>query len=126
MNADVDIKVGVQCRKRMWDEPFRPTNTYSANWHRDTDLDNYNSITGPLAQEIFSFIEDERAGMAQTTTHISIRVSNPTHPTPAAGVVPLAKGHFDITLSDGDIANSETIREAMEALIVNMRNTAKY
>lgn len=126
MNATVDIKIGVQTRKRFDDEPFRPTRAWSSNWHWTTSLDTYASLSAGMATEVFAYAANERAQGGETTTHLAIRLDNVTHPATGAGVVPLQKGHMDTAYTDLEFASAEVLQNEINTIITHLKQTAKY
>lgn len=127
MNAKLDIKIGVQTRRRFVDEPFKPTRTWSSDWHWESDLAGYSSVVSDIASEVFSYVQSERSvSYTETTTHVAVRLDNPTHPIPSAGVVPLAKGHRDCTFTDGNLTSSDDLLKVLNDVIADLQKNAKY
>lgn len=126
MDAVVDIKISVHSRKRMWDEPFKPTRTYTSSWHWPTTLSAYALLTPTIADEIVGYIASERAQVAETTTHVSIRLDNPTHPITGKGVIPLAKGHMDTAYTEAEITSTQFLITEIDKIISHLKAGAKY
>jgi hypothetical protein len=126
MNARLDIKAGIEIRTRLTAERYQPTIKRTSAFHYVTDLDGYRVVLPSIGAQLFSDISTARTSGSQTTTHLSVRLDNPTHPEPAKGVIPLAKGHRDITMADGDVADGYSIEVALTEVIETLEATAKY
>lgn len=128
MNADVRIDTIISSKVRQEDVEFKPTITYNADFHWYTDLDNYPSIVDEIETTILQYCYDEQQKGAEITVHVGVRVDNVTHPTPAAGVIPLPKQHIDMTWSQGDLADTvnNDISVSISTTIANLRGAAKY
>lgn len=126
MNAQLNIDITVQTRKRLVEEPFRPTRTDSYDFHWVTDLEHYLPLLTTIGNNVFADVVSRREPYAESTVHVSIRMENVTHPEPAAGVVPLPKGHFDAALSDEEVVSAKVVSDLLSTLIGNLKNTAKY
>lgn len=125
-NADVNIAIGIKSTKRNFGERFSPTDIWNSDFHLDTDLDNYSTTVGEFTDTVFAFIQQERARGCEVNLHYAITITNVTHPTPAAGVIPMPKRHLDSALTDLELLSATVISEALTNTIADLRTAAKY
>lgn len=126
VNADVNINIGVKSTKRDHFEPFKPTSIRTEAFHYTTDLDSYPALVDTISTNVFSHVEEQRLLGWQTTTLYSVRLDNPTHPATGAGVVKLAKGHLDGSLSDEEFQSSLNLKNTLSTIIGDLKTRAKY
>lgn len=126
MNAEVRIQVGVQAKRRYNDEPFRPSRSTSSAWIWETDLDTYKTLTPTIAASVYTQVQQDRASGAEAFTHITIRIDNITHPTPAKGVVVLPKAHRDFGITDIEFTSAAVIQKQIEDTVADLRQHSKY
>lgn len=126
-NAKLNIDIVVQSRKRLDDEPFRPTEIVNSDFHVETDLDNYPTLVETIADKVWDYISEQRALGWENSAAISIRLDNATHtPNIGAGVVPLAKGHRDAALTGEEITSAAVIRDFVQGIILDLKHRSKY
>lgn len=125
MNADLNISAVVYSRIRLWDEPFRPTRMDTNDFQIFTDLEGYAEAVEPLSVEVYNYVTEQRQ-LGEVTLHVYVRMSNPTHPDTAAGVIPLAKGAFDAKLSGNEILAADSVSQLISSLVANLKAGANY
>lgn len=125
-NAKVDIKVGIQIRYRVDTERFRPTRVWNSSFSLATDTTSASGAIPAFANSVFAEVLSARNAGLETFTHVGIRLDNPSHPVAAKGVVPLAKGHLDGQLADGDFPDAMTLQTLLTNAVQYMAEQAKY
>lgn len=127
MNATLDINVSIRIDRQLDAVRFRPTTTRISNFHFTTDLDSYAGVLSTAATSVFAEIQSIRqAGDIPTATHVYIKMGNPTHPTPATGVVPLAKAGYDLVLDNNNWVNAQSLVTQVTNAIKSMKTEAQY
>ena len=107
------------------------TSTISDTIICKTTLSNYTTDVPNAVAQVYSLFNAWTAATpgglnADCEIHWSISLSNPTAPSPAMGVVPLAKQHLDGHLSAGNIASSSDILTPIMNNIPFLQSIAKY
>lgn len=127
-NAKLDIKIAIQIHQRIDAERFRPTVTRMSTYHYVTDFNGVSTQIPTIATAIWNDVAANRAlfGVYQTDIHFGIRVDNVTHPTPALGVVPLAKAHKDTVMTHGDVVNVNAIQLFLVQLVEDVKSLSTY
>lgn len=127
MSATVEIETTL---KSTWKttEPFRPTEVCVYQLAKTTDLTNYATAVAAFADEVWTLITSERAAspVRELTYHMQVRIENTTHPTPAKGVVKLAKAHFNWHFTDLELTSATIIKDSITNVIADLKNIAKY
>lgn len=126
VNARIDIKVGIQIQSRNWDERFTPTAVRNSRYHLVTDVAGSSAAIPEFCTRIFAEVSSSRDAGCVTYTHVGIRLDNATHPTTGKGVLPLAKGHLDGQLADGDFPDAMTLQTLLVNAVESMAGDAKY
>lgn len=125
-NAQINIDITVQSRRREEDEPFKPTSVVNTDWHRVTDLNTYQSASISISEEIYAYVLSQRSGGWENFVNISIRLNNVTAATMGAGAYPLAKGNRNAGLTGEEVVSASSIEEALNSIIVDLKQKAKY
>lgn len=124
--ANIDIQVGVNCSYRQNAERFKPTVAYSHTFYYTTTSSAYQDVVMDAAVDVWDYLLQQDAIADRIDIHYAVRVANVTHPTPAKGVVPLAKAHRDGASTRAQIQTRDDIEGALLIIINDLLSTAKY
>lgn len=126
MNAEVQINVSVKSALRDTGVRWKPTNIYIHDFHLTTDLDNYLTETPTFCTTVWDYKYFQDGALTDPVTHYTVRLGNPTHPTPPKGLLPMPKGHLDGSLTNEAFATSDTLKDILNGIIGDMKTVAKY
>lgn len=124
--ASVTISIGVHSWKRIDDKPFRPTRSWGESFHYRATTEDYLQYTASIANDIWNYVQVQRSFLAENAIVVGITIANVTHPTPAAGVVPLAKQHIDYRLSGQEFNSAQVLSDQLDKHIADLKQKAKY
>lgn len=126
MDAKVDIQIAVKSKYRYVNERYQPTDTHNDSFHWATMLDAAAILIPTISSAIYAQVVQNRARGGEIEVHYSIRIDNATHPEVGAGVIPLAKAQRAFSHTDLELTSVDTIQEALDNALQELRDVAKY
>lgn len=125
-NAIVRVNISINTRYRVQEEQFWTTRVNTEAFNIETDLTSYVSAISTVSAAAYEAIQTRRAEGGFCTTYVDVWLENATHPTPAAGVVPLPKGNITGCLNDEEVVSSAPISDLLLSFVKNLQTHAGY